>query len=103
MEKCFFIEDSSLPLSIIGIMTSLAPFQIAYQMEKCLDREFHRMKDFGSYRNSWGEELPFSFSLHPDEVKGLSFFLLSNKTTKEKPKEQLRGGTNMLKSNTEPG
>lgn len=83
MEKCFIIEDSSLPLSIIGIMTSLAPFQMAYQVEKCLNREFHRLKDFGSYRNSWQEELPFSFSLHTDEVKGLTFFLLSNKTTKE--------------------
>lgn len=83
MEKCLVIEDSSSPLSIIGIRTTLAPFQIAYQVEKCLNIEFYRLKDFLSYRNSWQEELPFSFSLHTDEVKGLTFFLLSNKTTRE--------------------
>ncbi|MBQ9312206.1 MAG: IPExxxVDY family protein [Bacteroidales bacterium] len=83
MDKKFIIERPSENLVMIAVNTTLAPFQLAYNIEQQLDTEFYRMEDFLSYKKDKDREYPFTFLLNADETNGLTYFLLSNKTTED--------------------
>ena len=77
-ENEFDMFFTHIPFSLIGIVSPLSNFQIAYRLQQNLDCEFEKTNDFAFYKPKLKKELHFSCLLQVNVAEGLSYMLWDN-------------------------
>ncbi|MDO5760035.1 MAG: IPExxxVDY family protein [Bacteroidota bacterium] len=71
----------NIPFALIGMVTPLANFQVAYRLQQNMSCEFEKTDDFLLYKKKMKKDLNFHCLLQVDITEGLSYMLLDNLAT----------------------